>query len=75
MQVKRQQLILRETGRFELGWIDRELCAGSGLVTRPEAKHRVSDSPTHRAYPTAVGNYAALFRLPAAALLRVTDKP
>ena len=51
------------------------LCGGSGLVPRPEAKHRVSDSPIHRSSPIAVGNYAALFRLPAAALLRVTDKP
>ena len=56
--------------------MDREeLCAGSGLVPRPEAKHRASDSPIHRSYPAAVVKNAALFRLPAAALLRVTDKP
>ena len=60
---------------FRLAIFYLELCAGSGLVPRPKAKHRVSDSPIHRSNPAAVGNYATLFRLPAAALLRVTDKP
>jgi hypothetical protein len=38
-----------------------ELCAGSGLVPRPKAKHRVSDSHLHRSSPTAVENMPLYF--------------
>jgi hypothetical protein len=50
-----------------------ELCAGSELASRLEAKHRVSDSPIQ--VPCFGLRAGISFCLPAAALLRITDKP
>jgi hypothetical protein len=56
----------------------RELCAGSGFIPRPKAKHRVNDSPLHRSSPTAVENmplYFACRRLLCSASRTSRDTP